>query len=346
MEIEQKQGAGEGGAPAGAGTTDISALSDQLGVELFGSDEPQVGDDKVVKPVDEGKQPVESKAVAKTPDPAAKPTDQTQQPSTKEVPKTWGSDAAKAEWGKLSPAVQDQILKREEDMFKGLETYKQRATVGQIVEKIFEPYMPLLKQHNVNPLEQVQGLMQAHYALVTGSKEQKVAMATRLLKEYGIELPGGAAPTNEYVDPEVARLREEHKKVTSRLDERDQRDMAAARETLKQKVDKFASDPANMYFDELATDIAALINKGMELEEAYQTAVYRNPVTRAKELARLQTERDAAAKEEARKKAEAAKKASGANVNSRPKAGTATGAPVGDLDEILTEGLADIRARH
>lgn len=57
-------------------------------------------------------------------------------------------------------------------------------------------------------------------------------------------------------------------------------------------VDDFAKDPAHPYFDELADEIAVQIKAGKELQEAYDTAVWANPVTRQKELARIQLEKD------------------------------------------------------
>ena len=57
-------------------------------------------------------------------------------------------------------------------------------------------------------------------------------------------------------------------------------------------VDDFAKDPAHPYFDELADEIALQIKAGKTLQDAYETAVYANPVTRAKELARIQLEKD------------------------------------------------------
>ena len=99
-------------------------------------------------------------------------------------------------------------------------------------------------------------------------------------------------------------------------------------------------------FWDVADDMTALINAGAtkSLQEAYEIAELRNPVTRAR---RLDAEREETAKAQAAKDAEKtgkAKAASATNVRSRGNARAA--APEESLDDTIRNGLAAIRARQ
>ena len=259
------------------------------------------------------------------------------------APKTWRPEAT-AKWEATPPEVQAEILKREDDMFRGLETYKNDANIGKGVKSVLEPYLPVLKQHNIDPLVQISGLMRAHYALVTGSPEEKQAMFTKLASDYGIQTDLGEAP---YVDPQVASLRQELQTLKSTVQGREAQEAERSRNSLAAEINTFASDPAHAYFDEVANDIAGLLRSGSakDLAEAYEKAVWANPTTRAKEQARLTAEALANAQKAAQGKAQAAKKAVSANVKSsaRPASGTA---PAGSIDDTLNAALMDIKSRH
>lgn len=87
-------------------------------------------------------------------------------------PKTWRAEAL-AKWETLPAEVQREVLKREEDIFKGLESYKADAQIGRSLNQILSPYLPMLQQAGIDPMQQVNSLMQAHHGLATGTPEQK-----------------------------------------------------------------------------------------------------------------------------------------------------------------------------
>ena len=64
----------------------------------------------------------------------------------------------------------------------------------------------------------------------------------------------------------------------------------------------------------MADEIAIQIKAGKGLQDAYDTALFANPVTRAKEIARIQTENNAKLREKKRLEAEKAIKATSSNV--------------------------------
>lgn len=266
---------------------------------------------------------------------AAAPTTPTE--PALEAPRTWRKEASE-KWATLPPEVQKEVLKREEDIFRGLESYKADAQVGKSVQHIVAPYLPLLQAAGLDPLQQIDGLMRAHHALATGTPEQKAAVFQRLAQEYQVSL-GGETP---YIDPQVAALQKQLSEVQSRLMGRERQEADQARTTLQREIDTFAADPAHPHFDEVANDIAGLLRSGAaaNLNEAYEKAIWLNPVTRGKEQARLAALETAAAES----RAQAARKAAGANIRSKAKSAGAT-APLGSIDDTLSAALESIKSR-
>lgn len=255
--------------------------------------------------------------------------------------RTWRGEAA-AEFAKLPPVVQQEILKREEDIFKGIEGYKEAAAFGNSLKQVLDPYLPVLQQYNIQPAAQVADMMQAHYTLAFGTPEQKLALMQQIAKDYQIDLRnlnlGGAV----YVDPQVADLQKQLQQLQFQMSQSQRAQMEAKRSEIERHVAAFASDPKNVYFEELANDIAHLLRTGAEktVEAAYEKAMWMNPAVRAKELTRQQAEKA----EAERKKAEAARKATAANVRTKAKSGSAA-TPLGSMDDTLNETLASIRGR-
>lgn len=327
-------------------TFDTAGALESISSDLFGAEpEPQEAQSSEADPVPKPAEEPPSAETAKpaepvTPasvDPAPAPVSQT------EPPKTWRPEAV-AKWATLPAEVQQEVLKREADMFRGLEMYKADAATGKSVQQLLAPYMPMLQAAGLNPLQQIDGLMKAHHLLATGTPEQKQMLFQRLAQDYGVTLqPPGEAP---FVDPSVAALQTEISALKSQINARSQREEAAVRETLQKELETFAADPAHQYFDEVATDIAGLLRSGAakDLADAYEKAVWANPVTRAKEQSRLAAEAEAKRAADEAKRVEEARKATSANVRSRPKAASAA-APLGSIDDTLSAVLSDIRSR-
>lgn len=334
-------------APGDDGGLDLTAAGDAISADLFGGsvgDENGGGTDDVVlgDGADTDSSDGTNDPTASRP-PAEKTGEQpaTQTAGTLQAPKTWRPEAA-AKFASLPPEVQQEVLKREEDIFRGLEAYKADASIGKALKGIVQPYMQVFQAQGIDPLQQVSGLMRAHVALSTGTPEQKQQFFQHLAKEYGVEL-GMEAP---YIDPQVAGLQKQLAELQSRLNGREQQEIAEARSKLQAEIDAFASDPAHQYFDEVANDIAGLLRSGAakSLKDAYDKAIWANPITRAKEQARLTAEAEAKAKAEAAERAKQARKATGANVKSSAKAASGT-APLGSIDDTLNAALATIKSR-
>lgn len=264
------------------------------------------------------------------------------------MPQSW-----KKEWEpdwKLTPKqARQRFLEREKQMLDGLEGYKADANYGRSLKKAFEPYMDVLRSQGVDEAKAVAYLLNAHRMLSDPktARQQYEAIA----KSYNITPaqaaavaaadPAAAAQSDH---PAVRAALERIERVEGFLTEQQQREHKTRVETTQKEVDAFASDPAHPYFDEVSEDIAKLIRAGYPLADAYEKAVWANPVTRQKELGRIQKEEAEKNRQKALEVARQAKKGKAVNVKGRDSARAST-EPAGDIDETLRETLANIKSR-
>jgi hypothetical protein len=232
---------------------------------------------------------------------------------TYDVPKSWAKEVHDL-WAKIPTEGQAQITLREEQMLKGLDGYKADATVGKQVKDVFAPHAQLLQQQGVDPVKAVQYFMAAHSKLSTLPLPERTAYFLNLGKTFGINLQPGQGQEPVKLPPEVEALQKRLTGIESALTAQQQSALNAAQAKAGQEVETFASDKAHPYFDEVADDIIVLINAGHELKDAYDKAVWANPVTRAKELARIQKEAEAKLRGKATTEAQGARKALSSNV--------------------------------
>ena len=231
---------------------------------------------------------------------------------------------------------------REKQFLDGLDQYKGEATFGKAMRDVLSPYKPILAAQGIDEPQAVQYLMNAHYRLTQGTVDQRMAAYRKLGQD--LRLLDGAAEPETPVDPQVKQLQERLNGIESSLTARQQAEVNQARERAAKEVSAFASDKANPYFDEVVDDIVPMIQAGHSLKDAYEKAVWANPVTRQKEIARIQTEAEAKLKLSANKEAEAAKRASSANVRGRETRRAPT-EPKGTMEETMREQLEKIKAR-
>ena len=262
---------------------------------------------------------------------------------TASAPRTWRAEAA-AEYATLSPTVQAEIAKREEDMFKGIEQYRGMANIGKQYSDVIKPYEQVLRQLGANPVEQVKGLMQSHYTLAFGSPQEKLGLFQRIAKDYGIDL-GQVQDQVQYTDPQVQTLREELAQLRSSHQQLAQAETTRTQAQLNGMVRDFKADPANIHFDEVSKDMVQLLQSGAEpdLKSAYQTAIWRNPVTRAKEIERVNSEKAAEVAAKAKEEAAKAKKAMAGSVRSSARQGSAA-TPTGSMEDTMRETLERLRS--
>lgn len=268
----------------------------------------------------------------------------------KPAPKAWAKETH-ALWSKLPPEAQEQIERREKQMLEGLSQYSEKAKRADLWETAVKDYMPLIQAQGAQPHEAVRYLFEAHRQLSSGTPEQRAAYLAKVAQTYGIDIAKVSAGAAE----EPASVRELRER-TERLERERQNELEARNketsERIANEVTAFAEakdekgNPKHPYFDECYEDIVAYIKAGHALDKAYEKAVYANPVTRAKELARLRTESEAALRAKAKKEAEAARNGSKTNVNSKDTRRAPTASKSGNWEDTLVETMQEIKQRQ
>ncbi len=336
-------------------TLDTAALAATISEDLFGQDTPVVDGDEV--PLVEG----EEKPTEPAPEAAAPPqtSENSEEVQALGAPDTWTKEAL-AKWATIDPEVQAEIVKREDDMKKGLADYKPRAEFGDRMQAVFQPYQPLIEAQNVDPAEVTAGLLSNHVMLLDKrvSAEQKAGVISRLIDFYQIDLPAvmKLRDIEAAIPPEVKAMQERINQLETGLTQREQADYQSRFEATSKAVEAFKSskdpsgNPLYPHYDLVAADMAALMKSGIvsrdpsQLPAAYEKAVAMNPELRQLEVDRLISERTAAATKAELERVAAANKARGINVNTTPT--DRNGAvPKGSWEDTLAETAASIAAR-
>lgn len=314
------------------GGFDVNDASDSLANDLFPSRE---------EPREESS--VEEKEVeTETPEKEEEPQEEI---VAKAPPASWKKEMHEV-FAKLPKEAQDYIEQREQQMADGLEKDRGDANLGRVMRDTMAPYRAMLQAQGVDEPRAVQALMNAHYKLSNDSPVEKAKYFAGLAKSYGIDF-SHLQQEQSQIDPTVKALQDELEGIKRTLSSGQQAAMNEAKTRVVKDVDAFASDPAHPYFDEVSDDIVSMIQAGHELKDAYEKAVWANPVTRQKEIARITQENEAKLREKSLATAKAAKAAASINIKTRDTSRTPTGpkGTMNDLDGALRETLREIKSR-
>ena len=257
-------------------------------------------------------------------------------------PKSWAATTHDS-WAKLPKDMQDYVTLREKQMEEGVGKIKQTAQFGEALSQVISPYSQILQQQGLDAPRAVAALLQAHSVLTQGSLADRQAAYAQLGRNLGLAQAGTTEPAVP-VDPQFQSLQQQVQSMQQTLATQQQALLHEDQRKVASEVETFANDPAHPYFDEVSTQMIELIQKGHPLQEAYEIAVNRTPATWAKEVARIETQAVAKAKENARLSALPKKQAASVNVKSR-ETGRAPIEPLGSIRDTLKSTLAEIRAR-
>jgi hypothetical protein len=312
---------------------DMEGAVDTIGNDLFPSTEVESEpEQETAAPVEALTQPTETTPPVVKPDETA--------PTVRAAPKSWAKETHEV-WAKLDPQAQDYIEKREKDFLSGLDQYKNEATYARTIRDVIAPFQPMLQASGVDGPQAVGFLLNAHQKLTQGSPESRQAAYEELGRNLNLSPPDpNAAP----VDPKVKELEARLASFETSLTARERAEQSAKLDAALKELDAFVADPKHPYFNEVSDDITLFIKAGHPLQDAYDRAVRSNPLTHAKEVARIQNEAEAKLRENARLAALPKNKARGVNVSGRTTERAPT-EPLGSIDDTLKSTLADIRAR-
>lgn len=255
------------------------------------------------------------------------------------APNTWKKEVAE-KWGTLPPEVQAEVERREADFHKGIEQYRSAAQFAQAMERAISPYAATLQSLNITPDKAVSELMAADHRLRYSSQQDKLTYFGQLAQSYGVDLAQLPQHEQQPIDPNVSALQQQVQQLQGYLQNQHLMSEQQTVAQLNSQLAQFAADPSHSHFESVRGHMAALLQAGQakDLEDAYEQAVYANPVTRA---AMLQQQAEATKAENA-KKAQAAKEAASVNVRARPSMPVST--PIGSMDDTIRQTLRRLQS--
>lgn len=333
--------AGEEGS-SGADDFDMAGALDEvasgLGKELPTEDPPE-GDDSSAAVGDDAE-------VAKVASPAAsKPSvvpAAAAAPVEVKAPVSWKPEA-QAEFAKAPPAVQAEVMRREADMAKFVGEKGPYIKVGEGAEKFLMGQKDLCDHFKINPWDKTAELWGMFRSFSTANPQQKLQQLVDFAARNGLNLQLQGATE---VDPAFRQLREENEATRRELQQFGQQAYNEKLAKSEQEVESFIASGEAPYFGEVSQEMLHLLNTGRRktVKEAYDEAVWMNPVTRLKEQQRITADAANKSTVEARKRADAARNSSRVNVKSTPARGR-PGPPPKSIDDTLNATMDDILSR-
>lgn len=219
-----------------------------------------------------------------------------------EAPVSWSAEE-KTLWSQLPPAVQAAVHRRESEMQKGVEKLKAQH---QELDSAVRPYDETIRRFGFTRAQAVDQLFKWQMAL---AGPQKIEAFRQLMKSHGVDpstvagapvqgAQNGAQPNG--IPPELNTMLSG---IVSRLDTYDQQSAAQTRAAAESSVMAWAKDKP--HFEKVRALMGQLIASGavpslpsgqVDLEGAYERAIYADPEVRALVLAEQQAEKAAANK--------------------------------------------------
>lgn len=236
------------------------------------------------------------------------------------APEHWSAEDRDL-FSKLPPEAQSVLLNKDKEWQRGYQQVKESTKDW---ETLFEPYKQRLDYMGMTPQQAVRQLLAAQQMLDSNPLQG----IQQLAQSYGVDLRQlyASKPDDEYVDPEVKRIREELQQTRSYIENQARQAQMQNVQTIQQQITAFksakdeAGNPAHPHFDSVRHLMAPLVQQGKSLEEAYREAVWSVPEYRESAI-KAEREKAAAELDAARKKKAADAKKRGRAVSGSSKGG-------------------------
>ena len=265
-----------------------------------------------------------------------------EQPSTAALapPVSWAADA-KTAWASLSPAVQNAVLKREQEASNGIRQYSEQV---KLYERAISPIAQEAQRRGLSTEEGIQRLLDGQRFF----EAQPAQAILWLSKQHGIDLAELASnppaiQQQARPDPAFAQVNQ----TVQSLQERLQQIEFGNNLTVAQQF--AASKPYYVDVEEQLPDFIREVQRidpslqGLALlEKAYERAVWLNPDVRAKVQAAERAEAEKARLADVQAKAQQASKAAVSVKGSSAPAAPAKRAPAAEGDTVYDAVRASI----
>ena len=294
--------------------------------------------------------PKESPAAAATPEPSSDGSVPATARDTTKAPSSW-RPTARTEWAKLSPAVQAEIHRREQDFQHGQTQLLPDAQFGKGLRQVIEPYRMLIEAEGGTPERAVADLLRTAAIFRVGTPQQKYQAVAQIAQQFGLDLtvfsPQGQIPPNQqqtFADPRVDQLIARQQQTETQRQQREHADMQATVDRWMAEVDD-KGQPKRPYANDVYQEMSALIpqirqqNPGLThaqvLDLGYERAVWAHPEIRALLQQQAASDLEAKRRTENQQRVQAAKQA--ASVNTPRRASLQSPGKPGRLEDTIAE---------
>lgn len=252
-------------------------------------------------------------------------------------PQSW-SGLQKENWDKIPPETRKYILEREDQAHKALTQHDEVRNFGKQMKEISAPYEAIMQAEGTSADAAFKNYLNMAYIMRQGQPEQKAQIIRETMQQFNIDpqsVFGGGQQQQNMTPAQIEQM------VNQRLEQaeqsRTQEQQRAEEERINQEIEAFASNPENIYFNDVRAQMGALLDSGQakDMKEAYEQAIWAHPQIRPVLLAKQQAE----AKEKRKQETERKKKAA-TSVTGSPDAKSSTSKSKGSNNNSIEEDIA------
>lgn len=231
----------------------------------------------------------------------------------------------------LAPEFQAEILRREDDFHKGIESYKQAADWT----KQFEPIVDTIQSLRTEYGNEAKGIKYLHDLSQFADKDP-IGFIREFAQSRGISLDGTNIHAQD--NPIINQLKQQVEQLSGYVGSQQQQEQQRSIDEASKAIEAFKAKPEAAHFEALKADMAAILQAGLaeSIEDAYDQALWRRKDLRDSEISKQVLERQKQAKE-------AAKKARGAaSVNVKQRGHGASREADMPMEEFMQKKVAEL----
>lgn len=210
-------------------------------------------------------------------------------------PQGWRPEA-KDKWATIPEDLRQEIVRREEASAAGVARMKQQMEPAERVYSVIAKNQEYFEHINTDPQVYVESMIRVEQTLALGNPAQRMEAIIKLAEDYGV-------PLRQVIDSAmggklnaVLQQSHQHHRTPATIPPEVAQELDALRNVQRTMVEKqaadeyhaFASDTSKRPFlEEVSEGMAELLERGLctTYEEAYDMAVWRDPVLRQKSVA-------------------------------------------------------------
>lgn len=206
------------------------------------------------------------------------------------APAAWKSET-KQKWNTIPPDIQQEILRREEEVHKGFTRLDEERQLGKQIKETLTPYMATIRAEGGTPITAVAELLNTAHVLRTGDPMTKARAVQQVINQFGIDMRLVAPQQGQPQNSEFTALQQKLAQIEHERQQEKQLQAQQQSAKVQSEIEAFAADPVNEFFPQVKAVMASMLRDGhsTDLKEAYEAAVLANPTTRSLYLQRQAT---------------------------------------------------------